>query len=154
MAKLAQNPRRRPVMSLEQRLKLSAAIKSYVANDPRWPEHRANLAAAQKKPEQRAKLSEKQKAYMERNPDWPEHHARIVAAGAAATRLTLLPEEVEKIIAERRKGRTMEYLSEELCVDPRVIRRGLKALGITVDRSKVGPRVQRGRGHWRSFDEP
>ena len=34
-------------MSEEQRQKLSAAQKAYVANDPRWPEHRRKLAAAQ-----------------------------------------------------------------------------------------------------------
>jgi hypothetical protein len=31
----------------EQRLKLSAAQKAYVASDPRWAEHRQKLAAAQ-----------------------------------------------------------------------------------------------------------
>jgi acyl-CoA reductase-like NAD-dependent aldehyde dehydrogenase len=41
------NPSRRPPVSEEQRQKLSAAQKAYVANDPRWPEHRRKLAAAQ-----------------------------------------------------------------------------------------------------------
>jgi hypothetical protein len=45
-AKHAQNPRLRPVMSAEQRAKLSAAQKAYVANDPRWPAHRQKLANA------------------------------------------------------------------------------------------------------------
>jgi DNA-binding NarL/FixJ family response regulator len=40
-------PRRRPPMSLAQRIKLSIAQRAYVANDPRWPEHRRKLAAAQ-----------------------------------------------------------------------------------------------------------
>jgi hypothetical protein len=40
-------PRKRPPMSAEQRAKLSAAQRAYVANDPRWPEHRRKLAAAQ-----------------------------------------------------------------------------------------------------------
>ena len=37
----------RPPVSEEQRQKLSAAQKAYVANDPRWAEHRRKLAAAQ-----------------------------------------------------------------------------------------------------------
>jgi hypothetical protein len=40
-------PRKRPPTSAEQRAKLSAAQKAYVANDPRWTEHRRKLAAAQ-----------------------------------------------------------------------------------------------------------
>ena len=34
-------------MSAEQRAKLSIAQRAYVANDPRWEEHRRKLAAAQ-----------------------------------------------------------------------------------------------------------
>jgi hypothetical protein len=34
-------------VSQEQRQKLSTAQKAYVANDPRWAEHRRKLAAAQ-----------------------------------------------------------------------------------------------------------
>jgi hypothetical protein len=34
-------------MSENQRRKLSAAQKAYVASDPRWAEHRQKLAAAQ-----------------------------------------------------------------------------------------------------------
>lgn len=34
-------------MSAEQRAKLSVAQRAYVANDPRWAEHRRKLAAAQ-----------------------------------------------------------------------------------------------------------
>jgi len=41
------NPSRRPPLSDEQRQKISAAQKAYVANDPRWAEHRRKLAAAQ-----------------------------------------------------------------------------------------------------------
>ncbi len=43
----AQTPRKRQPMSEEQRAKLSAAQRAYVANDPRWSEHRRKLAAAQ-----------------------------------------------------------------------------------------------------------
>ena len=44
---LGNNPSRRPPVSQDQRQKLSAAQKAYVANDPRWLEHRRKLAAAQ-----------------------------------------------------------------------------------------------------------
>ena len=40
-------PRLRPRTSDEQRRKLSAAQKAYVAFDPRWAEHRKKLADAQ-----------------------------------------------------------------------------------------------------------
>ena len=40
-------PRQRPPMSADQRTKLSVAQRAYVAHDPRWPEHRRKLAAAQ-----------------------------------------------------------------------------------------------------------
>ena len=43
----ATQPLKRPKMSLEQRIKLSAAQRAYVAHDPRWPAHRRKLAAAQ-----------------------------------------------------------------------------------------------------------
>ena len=39
--------RTRAPISAEQRAKLSAAQFAYMANDPRWPEHRRKLAAAQ-----------------------------------------------------------------------------------------------------------
>jgi hypothetical protein len=38
---------KRPPTSEAQRLKLRAAQLNYVANDPRWAEHRRKLAAAQ-----------------------------------------------------------------------------------------------------------
>ena len=39
--------RKRCPMSTEQRTKLSLAQRAYVANDPRWAEHRRKLAEAQ-----------------------------------------------------------------------------------------------------------
>jgi hypothetical protein len=39
--------RTRAPISAAQRAKLSAAQFAYMANDPRWPEHRRKLAAAQ-----------------------------------------------------------------------------------------------------------
>jgi hypothetical protein len=44
---LGSNPRRRPPVSQDQRQKLSAAQKAYVATDPRWAAHRQKLADAQ-----------------------------------------------------------------------------------------------------------
>ena len=44
-AKVAQNPRLRAVMSVEQWVKLRAAQKAYVANDPRWAAHRQKAQA-------------------------------------------------------------------------------------------------------------
>ena len=41
------NPSRRSPVSQEQRQKLSAAQKAYVATDPRWAAHRQKLADAQ-----------------------------------------------------------------------------------------------------------
>ena len=151
-AKHAQNPRIRPPMSEEQRAKLSAAQKRYVATDPRWPEHRQKLADTQGTPEQRVIHSETQHAYIDNDPRWPEHRARMQEAALEATRLTLLPEEVEKIIAERKKGRTFEYLAEELCVDAKVIRRELQSLGIHTGRILNERRAKQGNGYWRSFD--
>jgi len=47
LAGFEQTPRLRPPISADQRRKLSAAQRAYVASDPRWPEHREKLAAAQ-----------------------------------------------------------------------------------------------------------
>ena len=152
MAKFAQEPRKRPVMSQAQRDKLSAAQKAYVANDPRWSAHRAKLAEAQRRDDQRAVLSAKMKAFMENDPRWPENRQRMMDAAQRVTRLTLLPEEVTQIIDLRKKGRNMEYISEELCVGRRVISREMKALGIDAKAQKIGPAIRKGRGFWRSFD--
>ena len=152
MAKLAQNPQIKPPMSAEQRAKLSAAQKAYIENDPRWVEHRRKLAEAQKKADQRSKLSAAQLAYMANDPRWPDHESRFRQAALEVTRLTLLPEELERINAERKKGRTFEYLGEELCVSDKVIRRELKALGVSTSRIPPRPKAKRGQGHWRSFD--
>ena len=46
MARFAQNPRLRTAMSDDQRAKLAEAQRAYMANDPRWQEHRRKLAAA------------------------------------------------------------------------------------------------------------
>jgi hypothetical protein len=152
MAKHAQNPRIRPVMSEEQRKKLSDAQKRYVTSDPRWEQHRAKLAAAQKKPEQRERLSVAMLAYIASDPRWPDHRVRLHAAALEVTKLTLFPEEIEKTIELRHKGRTFEYISEELTVGSKIIRRELKQLGIPTGRVGNERRAKRGKGFWRSFD--
>ena len=115
---LGSNPSRRPPVSEEQRQKLSAAQKSYVANDPRWPEHRRKLAAAQE-----------------------------------AKRMTLIENEVALIIQMRKKGRTFDYIAEEIGVCREVIGRELTALGISTAPVKADRRARRGGGFWRCFDD-
>jgi hypothetical protein len=108
---------RRPT-SDDQKRKLSAAQLAYIANDPRWEEHRRKLAAAQE-----------------------------------ARRMTLMENEVALIVTMRKKGRTFSYISEEIGVCRDVIRRELKALGISAPRTKHHRRARSGRGFWRCFDE-
>lgn len=104
-------------MSAQQRAKLSAAQKAYVADDERWVEHRRKLAEAQE-----------------------------------ARRMTLSKEELEAVIALRKKGRVFSYIQEEIGVCHDVIRRELNALGISTERIKPDRRARRGSGFWRSFD--
>ena len=111
-------PRPRPPMSAEQRAKLSVAQRAYVAHDPRWPEHRRKLAAAQ-----------------------------------VAKRMTLFDNEVATIAALRRKGRTVDYIAEEIGVCREVISRELRARGIDTSHVRADRRARRGRGFWRCFDE-
>lgn len=141
----------RPPMSAEQKDKLSKAQLAYVANDERWIEHRRKLAEAQQRPEQRARLSATIKAYIMNDPRWPDHRTRMMDAALEATRLTLLPEEIEKIVELRCKGRTFEYLAEEFCISDKIIRRELQAQGISTSRVKRR-RAQTSQGFWRSFD--
>jgi hypothetical protein len=141
-------------MSANQRQKLSRAQKAYIENDPRWEAHRAKLAEAQQDPDQKSKHSASQLAYMAGDPRWPKHRARMMEAAAETTRITLFPEEVDKILEMRHKGRNFEYVSEELCVSTKVLRRELRALDIPNGRLKRRPRAQRGNGFWRCFDAP
>jgi hypothetical protein len=124
-AKHAQQPRLRPPMSAEQRAKLSAAQRAYVACDPRWAAHRQRLAASMR-----------------------------AANPALHPPMTLLPDEIARIKSERRKGRTWEYLAEELCVCRHVMLRELKAAGYPTAAVRAERRAMRGKGFWRSFDEP
>lgn len=137
----------RPPMSEEQKRKLSAAQRAYVAHDPRWSEHRQKLADAQRRPTQRARLSATMKEYIALDPRWPDHRARMQKAAMATVRLTLSPLEVMQITELRRKGRTFEYLSEEFCVSEKVIRRELQALGYSTARIPKR-RAQKSIGIW------
>ena len=110
-------PARQPI-SAEQRIKLSIAQRAYVANDPRWPEHRRKLAAAQE-----------------------------------ARRMTLFENEVTAIVAMRKKGRTFSYIAEEIGIGQDVMRRELRARGISTAPVKADRRARRGRGFWRCFDD-
>ena len=138
-------------MKQEQKDKLSKAQLAYIANDARWQEHRRKLADAQRRPQQRTRLSVTTKAYIDNDPRWPAHRARMMEAALEATRLTLLPEEIERIVELRRKGRNFEYIAEEFCISDKVIRRELQANGISTERIKRR-RATRGKGYWRSFD--
>lgn len=125
----------RPI-SAAQKEKLRAAQLAYIARDPRWPEHRRKLADAQRRPEQRTRLSIALIAYKDTDPRWPDHRARMQEAALEATKLTLLPQEIEKIVELRSRGRTFEYLAEEFCISDKVIRRELKANGHSTQRVK------------------
>jgi hypothetical protein len=149
---MARSSPKRPPTSETTKERLRQAQLNYIRHDPRWAAHRARLSEAQKKPDQRATLSAKQLAYMANDPRWPEHESRFRQAAIEVTRLTLLPEEIDLVIQLRAKGRTFEYLGEELCVSDRIIRRELKALGVPIGRVPGRPKAKRGQGPWRSFD--
>jgi len=140
-------------MSDAQKEKLRAAQLRYIAQDPRWEAHKAKLAEAQQKPEQRRRLSDAQLAYMAQDPRWLDHEVRFRQAAADCTRLTILPEEIEIVVALRSKGRNFEYIGEQLCISDKIIRRELKALGISTKAVKPEKRARRGKGYWRCYDE-
>ena len=166
------NPSRRPPMSEEQRQKLSAAQKAYVANDPRWPEHRRKLAAAQEV--KRMTLMENEVAAIIEMREKGRNFSDIAdeigvcrdvigrelnALGISTApvrpdrRMTLMENEVAAIVAMRKKGRSFEYIAEEIGVCRGVIKRELTALGISTAPVKADRRARRGRGFWRCFDE-
>jgi hypothetical protein len=166
-----QRRNRRP-MSAEQRAKLSAAQLAYVANDPRWPEHRRKLAAAQEA--KRMTLMENEVAAIvqmrkegrnfsyvaERIGVCREVIGRELNALGISTapvkpdrRMTLMENEVAAIVAMRKKGRSFEYIAEEIGVCRGVIKRELTALGISTAPVKPDRRARRGHGFWRCFDD-
>jgi hypothetical protein len=166
------NPSRRPPVSQEQRQKLSAAQKAYVANDPRWPEHRRKLATAQEA--KRMTLMENEVAAIIEMREKGRNFSYIAekigvcrevigrelnALGIstppvkADQRMTLMENEIAAIVAMRKKGRSFEYIAEEIGVCRGVIKRELTALGISTAPVKADRRARRGRGFWRCFDD-
>lgn len=140
-------------MSDAQKDRLRQAQLRYIAQDPRWEQHREKLARAQQDPDQKARLSAAQLSYMASDPRWPDHRARMQAAALEVTKLTLLPEEIDKVVELRGKGRNFEYIGEELCVSDRLIRRELKELGIPTGKIKSDRRAKpSSQGCWRCFD--
>ena len=167
----AQRRKRRP-MSAEQRAKLSAAQLAYVANDPRWPEHRGKLAAAQEA--KRMTLMENEIAAIIQMREEGRNFLYIAdeigicrevigrelnALGISTApvkpdrRMTLMENEVAAIVAMRKKGRSFEYIAEEIGVCRGVIKRELTTLGISTAPVKPDRRARRGRGFWRCFDD-
>jgi len=164
---------RRPI-SAEQRVKLSAAQFAYMANDPRWTEHRRKLAVAQEA--RRMTLLENEVAAIVALRKEGETYAYIskkigvcrdvitreLAAlgirdelanlGRGTHRTTLLDNEVTAIMEMRKKGRTFEYIAAEIGVCRNMMTRELAALGHSTERVRSDRRVRRGKGFWRSFD--
>lgn len=140
-------------MSEAQKELLRQAQIRYINQDPRWEAHKARLADAQRKPDQRKRLSDAMHSYMANDPRWPDHEVRFRQAAVEVTRLTLLPEEIEKAVELRNRGRNFEYISEELCVSDRIVRRELNALGISTKRVRPDKRAKQAKGYWRCFDE-
>ena len=166
------NPSRRAPVSEEQRQKISATQKAYVANDPRWAEHRRKLAAAQEA--KRMTLMENEVAAIIEMREKGRNFSYIAekigvcrdvigrelnALGISTApvkpdrRMTLMENEVAAIVAMRKKGRSFEYIAEEIGVCRGVIKRELTALGISTAPVKADRRARRGRGFWRSFDD-
>lgn len=160
----------RRTISADQRIKLSAAQLAYVANDPRWIEHRRKLAAAQEARrmtlfpnEVTAILDMRKKGrtfsfISEEIGVCREVIARELAAAGIPThrlkarRMTLLPNEVTAILDMRKKGRTFSFIAEEIGVCRTVIARELAAAGVPTERLKADRRACRAKGFWRSFD--
>lgn len=67
-------------------------------------------------------------------------------------RMKLFENEVTAIVEMRKKGRTFEYIAEEIGVCRNVIKRELLSLGHSVERITPDRRARRGKGFWRSFD--
>jgi hypothetical protein len=103
--------------------------------------------------EQRAKLSAKQKAYFANDPRWPAHRQKLVDANVR-NRMTLFANEIAAVVAMRTRGRTFSYIAEEIGIDRDVLRRELRANGLPTGPLKADRCVKRGKGPWRSFDEP
>jgi hypothetical protein len=53
----------------------------------------------------------------------------------------------------RKKGRTFSYIAEEIGIDRHVIRRELRARGVSTAPVKADRRARRSPGFWRCFDD-
>ena len=165
-------PRKRRPMSAEQRAKLSAAQLAYIANDPRWAEHRRKLAAAQEA--RRMTLMDNEVAAIVamrkegrnfaciadkigvcREVIGRELHVLGVPTAPIKPdrRMTLMDNEVAAIVAMRKKGRNFEYIAAAIGVSRGVIGRALRALGLSTAPVKPDRRARRSRGFWRCFDD-
>jgi predicted DNA-binding protein (UPF0251 family) len=199
-AKVAQNPRLRAVMSVEQRVKLRAAQKAYVANDPRWAAHRQKLADAQIKNRRKLTPDEIETILAMRKEGWAlsyvaeelgisrdtlrrelraagistapvplsaAQRAKLTAAqiahraahppkaaGVGHRRMTLFANEIEAVVAMRKQGRIFSYIAEEIGICEGVLRRELRANGISTARLSKKRHIARGKGAWRCFDDP
>lgn len=89
---------------------------------------------------------------MANDPRWPDHRARMQAAACEVTKLTLLPEEIDKAVELCRKGRNLEYIGEELRISDKIVRQEFRSLGLETCRIAPRPKARRGKGYWRSFD--
>jgi IS30 family transposase len=158
-------------MSAEQRAKLSAAQIAYVTSDPRWPEHRNKLAAAQEATRFTLYRNEVDAIVQMRSEGRSFDYIAVkigvckevigrelkaigicTAAIKSDRSMTLYQNEVEAIVQMRSKGRTFDYIAEEIRVCRKVIGRELKTLGVSTARVKAGHRARRGAGFWRCFD--
>lgn len=134
-AKQAKTPRVRPAMSDAQKKLLSRRQKEYIANDPRWNEHRA-------------KLSKAMTEYTSSDPRFPEHCREF----SERKRFKLFDEEISAAKELLGRGRNLEYVSETLCMSEDILRRELRSLGIDPKPASPKKRAKRGRGPWRSFE--
>jgi DNA-binding phage protein len=171
-AKVAQNPRLRAVMSVEQRVKLRAAQKAYVANGPRWAAHQQKLADAQIKNRRKLAPAEIETTLTMRKKGWAlscvakelgisrDTLGRELRANGISTadnrprRMTLFANEIEAVVAMRQQGRTFSYIAEEIGISEQVLRRELQANGISTARLSKKRHITRGKGAWRCFDDP
>jgi DNA-binding phage protein len=171
-AKVAKNPRLRAEMSVEQRVKLRAAQKAYVANDPRWAAHRQKLADAQIKNRRKLTPAEIETTLTMRKKGWALSYVAkelgisrdtlrrelrangISTAGTRPHRMTLFANEIEAVVAMRKKGRTFSYIAEEIGICEHVLRRELRANGISTAPLSKKRHITRGKGAWRCFDDP
>jgi hypothetical protein len=151
--------RPRSPMSPKHCSNLSVAQSSYVRNDPRWPEHRRKLVAAQQARRMTLFPSEVQTIVemRQKGRTLREISDKIGVCVEVLRRemrengvdpgnlrkIVLSPDEARTIQCLRERGRTLEYISAEIGVCVAVVRRELRALGIATARLKTKRRARR-----------